>query len=367
MYKYVPLLQTTQIVKQVLTAVQTNQQIIDHVEPYLEIGHINLETDKKTVKLMQESNFTSFYLDYPYFRQEPNDKKTPDWNIDPSSNIFDFISQNFNPSEMEKKTHTGIFQAITPVISRLKNGGSLKNVGEFYKNQYEYGKKEGYLRIGIRFPYSRKQGLKNTDIWEVVEIMGQDDFIFLDCRSEVPNEEILDYIKEISSSIENIRSKNPHVNIVVLNPHVTITLDGDKTTKRGIGHTISEKTGIYGYGDYMSEPERPHFSSNRKGYTIYYYDYKEDRDLRFFDSSSYLNALEKMGNDSYSTDLIQNHMDYCDFCVELNHILKELPNSDGDFNSRRSTIRRGHYFISAYLNAAGLKDKVGKKSDLGRS
>lgn len=265
---------------------------------------------------------------------------------------------------MEKKTHTGVFQTITPVISRLKNHGSLKKVGVFYKNLYEYGKREGYLRIGIRFPYIRKTALKNTDIWDVIKIMSKNDFIFLDCRSDVPNEDIAIYIEEISSSVEEIRNANPLVKIVVLNPHVSLATDGGTYIKRGIGHNISEKTAIFGFGDYMSEPERPSFSHNKKGFTIYYYDYQKDYDLRFFDVNSYRGALEKMRNDPYLTELLEYHMDYCNFCVELNRILTELPNGDGDFNIRRSAIRRGHYFISAYLNAAGLRDKVGKGHDI---
>ena len=143
------MLRNHEMVKTLVSFSNSEANAIQDIVPFIEIGHKNANQDMEDVLELMTHRSYPFFVDYPYFREVEQDGNYNEWDISSKGNVFDTLQEFFKPTELERKVPGGIYSKIIPVISRLKNHGSLKNIAPFYENLYLTGKKLGYSGIVI--------------------------------------------------------------------------------------------------------------------------------------------------------------------------------------------------------------------------
>lgn len=351
------------MVKTLVSFSNSEANAIQDIVPYIEIGHKNANQDMEDVLELMTHRSYPFFVDYPYFREVEQDGNYNEWNISSKGNVFDTLQEFFKPTELERKVPGGIYSKIIPVISRLKNHGSLKNIAAFYENLYLTGKKLGYFGLGFRLPVRMNTNFEASDIPVLLKLLSERDFLFLDLRGEIPSEKKEELVKNLKEIVLKINQINKEVNIIFLNTKVKTPSDLVLARKENIGDLLVKNTGVYGYGDYLFEPEKPGFNRNnmKRSFNLYYYDFLKNIDLTFLSEISYLNSLEKMKNDAYFYDLFKKHSIYCRSCRVLISILDSLPEIPPNFRELKVDLRQGHYLTDIYLELKGLKETLGRK------
>ncbi len=202
-----------------------------------------------------------------------------------------------------------------------------------------------------------------TGIPVILKFLSSKDFLLLDLRGEPSAERKDEFVKNLKELIFRINQFNREVNIVVLNTKIKAALAEVYAVKENIGRIIARETGIYGFGDYLFEPERTGFNphNHKRNFNLYYYDYIKNVDLIFSSDDSYLDSLNKMKNDAYFYELIKRHSIFCSSCRTLIIILDKLPELPFNFYGLRINLREGHYLTDIYLELRGLKDKLRSK------
>lgn len=351
------------VFKKFIQFTNDNQGIENSVIPYFEVGHKDVDSEKKCIKQIVELNFPSYFLDYRYFRQEPDTSLEKEWTVNKEGNIIDYIDEKFKTTDEERRSGIGIYKGLIPVISSLKNRGSLNGGFEHYSHLYDLGKRRGYEKVGVRVPISAKLDLEKSELWPFIKILNESDFLLLDLRSTVSDFDYEAYVENTAKLISKIKFQNSKPKIILLNPATWIDLGKGMKRKRNIGHELMVKTGIYGYGDYMSESEshpRKRYNKDRAGNNskIYYYDYLKGETLTFPYEGKELKTLEEFRNNKYLMDLEAFHTPYCKYSKEFLELLDGLPGSIDKFNKRRVAIKEGHYLISVYLDAIGKTEEI---------
>lgn len=363
MYKYTPMFESFRVIKKFIQFVSDNPGIENTITPYFEVGHKDIDSEKKYIKQIVDLNFPSYFLDYRYFRREPESILEKEWVVCNDVNIFDYIDEKLKTTDEEKRSGIGIYKNLIPVISILKNNGSLNGSLEHYSRLYELGRRQGYERIGVRIPISARINLEKSELWPFLKTLNESDFLLLDLRSTISDFDFDSYLEILTKLISKIKLQNGKPKIILLNPITWIDLGNGVKNKRNVGHELISKTGVHGYGDYMSESE----SHPRKRYNkaarlnsskIYYYDYLKGVTIPFPYEGRELETLKEIRNNSYLMDLEISHSPYCKYSREFLELLDGLPGTIDKFNKRRVAIKEGHYLVSIYLDAIGTTEEI---------
>lgn len=353
MYKYIPIVKSSTVGDGLLNLIKSSETVKHSIIPYVEIGHKKVQDDIANLNRFI-GMYDYFFVDYAYFRQPSLANNDSKWSISPNMNTVKIISDWIGNGEISGYSNSVLAKRLVPIASRPKKTPDSVDVEEHYKNLIETFKDRGYSRVGLRISHSY---LKKTNLeWsvDVLQMLNNKDFVFIDNRNTiVESNSFKKYEDSINRAINFVRDYNREVNIVISNPDFELKdSPDDRIYSHNHGGTLMSTNNVFGYSNYMTDPERDPNGGSTLIYTIYYYNFKTGDTMKFSSDYSYKDALEIMRNDEQAVSLVKEHSSHCGTCREFLEMLKDTDKGGKKLknNKKRGDLKRNHFINSIVVD-----------------